>query len=266
VTEFDKVIPPGGVGKVTASLDTSHYKGVVTKTVQVTSKNPGTPPVVLQLKADVVTVIDLQPTETPVVRTKVGEQGTTEITASAADGNPFDVLAVKADPSVVVTVRPDPATHPHRKAKGPRGAIASGSNRYRVTIAAKPDLPIGQSSANVTLTTNRAKAETVPIRALLVVSGRVEVAPPALLMQPGPGPVVHARIRKPGGRPLQILDVASTDPQFTATSTPITPGHEYDIAVSYTGKPGRGFVNPRVTVKTNEPGQETIVIPVSGRM
>jgi len=36
VTEFDKVIPPGGVGKVTASLNTFPYKGPITQSVQVT--------------------------------------------------------------------------------------------------------------------------------------------------------------------------------------------------------------------------------------
>jgi len=55
VTEFDKVIPPGGVGKVTASLNTFPYKGPITKSVQVTTGDPGARPVVLLLKAEIVT-------------------------------------------------------------------------------------------------------------------------------------------------------------------------------------------------------------------
>jgi hypothetical protein len=37
VTEFDKVIHPGGVGKVTASVNSEHLKGQVSKSVTVTT-------------------------------------------------------------------------------------------------------------------------------------------------------------------------------------------------------------------------------------
>ncbi len=268
VTESDKVIHPGGVGKVTASLDTSHYKGVVTKTVQVRTNDPGTPPVVLQLKADVVSLIDVQPTETPVVRVRVGEVTPTELTLSATDGKRFDVLSLRADPSVDVAVRPDTGARARGRPKRPHGVpVATGSSRYLVTIAPKPGLRIGQTIATVTLTTNRAKAETVPIRAVLMVTGRVDVAPPALVARAGAEPLVlHAKVTKAGGDSLEIVDVGSDDPDFTVTSTPIAAGHEYDVAVRYTGKPGRGIVQSQIRVRTNEPGQETIVIPLTGAM
>ena len=53
MTEFDKVIPPGGVGKVTASVDTSHYRGPIAKSIRVTT-NPASDPISLELKAEVV--------------------------------------------------------------------------------------------------------------------------------------------------------------------------------------------------------------------
>jgi len=42
VTEFDKVIPTGGVEKVTASLDTTHYKGPISKGITVTTNDGST--------------------------------------------------------------------------------------------------------------------------------------------------------------------------------------------------------------------------------
>jgi len=268
VTEFDKVIPPGGVGKVTASLDTSHYKGVITKSVRVTTGDPATRPVSLLLKAEIVTVIDVAPNDTPLLRATVGEPKPTELTVSATDGKAFDVLAVQADPSVEVTVRPDAATRAAgRKGRRAHGhPVAAGSSRYRVTITPTQKAPVGQSVANVVLTTNRPKAETVRIRPLLLVLGPVQVVPPQLSVRPGPEPVLHARITKPGGDRLEILGVESSDPEFAAPTTPVAEGHDYDLTVRYTGKPGRGPVSSSITVRTNEPQQGTIVIPLTGQL
>ena len=119
----------------------------------------------------------------------------------------------------------------------------------------------------MTLSTNHPKAETVTIRPVLSVTGPVEFVPQRLEVQPGPeAPVLHVKIRKPRGGTLKILEVASSDPEFKATTSAIAKGREYDVAVRYTGKPGRGPVNSRITVKTDEPQQRTIVIPLTGRL
>ncbi len=269
MTEFDKVIPPGGVGKITASLDTSHYKGPIAKSVQVTTNDPGQRQFALQLKVDIVSVIDVTPTETPTFQMTLGERTPIqELTVSASDGHAFDILAVRADPSLGVTVRPAPGASTAGSAKRRQGGpIGGGSSRYLVTITPTREAPVGRSVANVTLTTNRPKAETVPIRAFLLVVGPLQVNPQKLLVRPGPeAPVLHVRIGKPRGGDLKILKVESSDPEFTASATPVTKGREYDLAVRYTGKPGRGPVSARITVKTNEPKQPAVVIPLTGRI
>jgi hypothetical protein len=266
VTEFDSVIRPGGVGKVTASLDTSHYRGPVTKSVRVTASDPAVGPVVLQLKADIVSEVTVAPTDTPVVRTAVGERTPTTLTVSAADGKPFDVLAVRADPRVEVTVGVPPGAAPATaRTRKRRDAVATGSSRYLVAITPKADTAAGRSVAVVTLTTTVPRAETVTIRAQLTVVGRVQVVPERLVVVPGPEEL-HVKLTKTNGDSLEVLGVESSDPEFVATATPIAAGRTYDLAVRYTGKPGRGAVNSRITVRTNEPGQTAIVIPLTGAL
>ncbi|TMA52029.1 MAG: DUF1573 domain-containing protein, partial [Deltaproteobacteria bacterium] len=136
MTEFDKVIPPGGEGKVKASFDTTHYKGPTAKSIQVITNDASKNPVVLQLKAEITTAIDVQPSDSVPVQ-----------------GRPFDILAVKADPSLAVTVR-SAAGQDGRRAKARGGAVASGSSRYVVTITPKETAPVGRTVAAVTLTTN----------------------------------------------------------------------------------------------------------------
>jgi hypothetical protein len=257
------------VGKVTASLDTSHYRGSITKVVRVTTNDPRTSLVLLQLKALIVGAIEVTPTDMPVLPMTVGEPKPTELIVSASDGTVFDVLSMQVDPLVGVTVRPAPGTPgAARKVKGSHGrAVAAGSNRYLVTIVPKKDAPVGQSFAYVTLKTSLPKAESVMLRASLVVAGRVQVTPQQLVIQPSADALVlHVKITKPTGGALKILAVASSDPDFATATAAIAEGREYDLAVRYTGQPGRGPVSSRITVKTNEPGQDTIVIPLKGRI
>jgi hypothetical protein len=168
------------VGKVTASLDTSHYRGPVRKGVQVTTNDPTAGVVVLELRAEVTSVIDVAPTDSPVLRTPAGPRSA-ELTVSASDGKPFDILTVVADPSVKVTVRPAPdgKRGAPKRAKG--GPVAAGSSRYLVTLTPTDAAPAVQSVANVTLTTSLEKARTVPIRGVLfpVRPSPVPPAPPA---------------------------------------------------------------------------------------
>jgi len=93
------------------------------------------------------------------------------------------------------------------------------------------------------------------------------VTPLQLVVRPGAdAPVLHVKISKARGAGLKILGVQSSDPEFVATTTAVARGREYDVAIRYTGKPGRGPVSSRITVKTNEPQQGAIVIPLTGQI
>jgi len=257
------------VGKVTASIDTAHYRGNISKSVRVTANDPAHTAVTLELKADIVSLIDVSPTDSPTIRTTWGEPKTTELTLQATDKKPFDVLSIEADPIVTVTVRSAPG-EPTVKARAKKGVpkpIATGSSRYLVAIIPKKDTAVGQSIANVNLTTNREKAEKIGIRAVVSVVGPVQFNPVQIILRPSPdGFETTVKVSKASGPPFDILGVESADPDFTATTTPVKKGSEYDVVVKYTGKPGRGMVRSRLTVKTNEPSQPTLVIPILGSL
>jgi hypothetical protein len=269
VTEFDKVIPPGRVGKLTASLETQHYHGAITKSIRVTTKEATPQEAMLELKAMIVTPVDVSPSETPVLRTTYGESATAELTLSASDGKPFDVLAITADPTVTVSIRPAPGVSvatPKRKPAG-KPPLGAGSSRYVMTITSNKDAAVGNAIVNLSLTTSVHKAATVTLRPFLIVAGRLQVLPPRVYLQPAAATQPQrVSISKPGGTGLEILGVESADPDFAATVSPVTEGREYDVIVTYKGKPDRGPVNTSITVKTNEPGQQTIVVPLAGRM
>ena len=253
------------MGKVTASLDTSHYKGPITKSVSVTTSDATQSGIVLTLKVDVVSVIDVTPTDAPRLEGKIGELKPVELTVSAVDGKPFDVLRVEADPTLAASVKPAPGVS---LPKNPMqdAPLAAGSSRYLVTLTPMETVTVGRFLSTVTLVTNHPKAERIALRATLLVTGPLAVSPERLFVRFTAGTrVQHVKVTKPeGGEPLKILGVESSDPDFTASATAVREGREYDVAVDYTGKPGRGAVNVQITVKTNEPRQSVIVIPVTG--
>jgi hypothetical protein len=256
------------VGKVTASIDTARFRGAIAKTVRVTANDPAHTVVTLELRALVVTTIDVLPTDNPMIRMAFGESKTTELTLQATDKQPFDVLTVTADPSVSVAVRAapgEPSAKPRRR-KG-AAAVAGGSSRYLVAITPKSATVVGQSIAHVTLTTDRKKAEKIPIRAVVTVVGPVQVMPAQIMLKPSAEPFsATILVRKPTGDPLRILGVETADRDFTATLTPVKEGREYRVVVTYAGKTGRGMVRSSLTVKTSEPAQPAIVIPMVGAL
>ena len=263
MTEFDKVIPPGGEGKVKASFDTAHYKGQTSKGIQVITNDAAKSPIVLQLKAEIIPAIDVQPGESVSIQGMAGALRPTEVTLSSTGGRSFDVLEVKADPVLGVAVRPA-ADHAPRRKPGP-GPVASGADRYIVTITPKDTVPVGRSIATVNLTTNHPEAENVPVQVVFAVSGNVHVQPETLVLEPR-GTDSHVKISTTKGNTLRILGVESSDKDFVPTVRAVVRGREYDVVVKYVGQPNRGVVRSSLTVKTNEPHQRSIVVPVVGAL
>ena len=108
MTEFDKVIRPGGVGKVTASIHTINLKGDVTKSVTVTTNDPANKSFVLQIKAKVLVPIDVQPSEMVAFDGKAGTLQPSSVTVVATGGELFDIIAAETnDTHYKVTVAPN---------------------------------------------------------------------------------------------------------------------------------------------------------------
>lgn len=279
MTEFDKVIPPGREGKVLASINTDHFKGPVTKTVTVTTNDPAKSRFVLEIKANITVPIDVQPMDSVSLTAKLGEVKTQELTLKAMDGKPFDIVSVKDVPGI--TAKIEPVVEAGAKAPAAKaGTIAAGSATYKLTISTKADAPVGRSFQALEVATSHPKVPSLRINVSLLVQGEVEVVPERVYLQSVP-PMPTAdgkpapttppamaqtvKIRKTTGNPLKIEGVSSSDPDFSTSLKTVSDGREFDLEIKYTGKAGRGMVSAQVVIKTNEPKQPTITVPVAAR-
>ena len=283
MTEFDKVIPPGREGKVTASVNTDHIKGPTTKSVTVTTNDTANPRFVLEIKANITVPIDVQPSDNIQLQAKLGEAKSSEVTISAVDKKPFDIVSISDVPGIKSVMAPVSADGKTGTAKDGKDAVAgksllSGSASYKLTVSTLPDAAVGRTWQTVNVATNHPKVPTLPIHVSLFVQGEVEVVPERVYIQaaapanpagvtapPQPAPSQTVKIRKSEGAPLKLEGVTSSDPDITATLKTVTEGKEYDLEIKYSGKPGRGMVSAQVSVKTNVAKQEQVVIPVVAR-
>jgi hypothetical protein len=61
VASFDRSIPPGGEGSITLSLRTKNYEGLLIRTAQVHTNDPGERVITLSLRATIATPITVLP-------------------------------------------------------------------------------------------------------------------------------------------------------------------------------------------------------------
>lgn len=268
VAAVDPVVAPGREGAITAVLDTGQYKGRITKTVAVATNDATGGAIELRLTAEVIPALTITPTEFPVVRGKADALPPVELTLASTDAAPFEVLRVDADPPLTARVTPATAPPPSDAASGDHGAaaLARGSNRYRLTITASADAPVGRAGPQVTITTSHPHAPPLSIRVNLVVLADLEVVPEQLTLRATPpADTGQISIRAPDGDPVTLVGVESSDPDFTATTTTVRQGRAYEVSVRYTGRSERRVARARLTVRTDDPRQRTIVIPLAGR-
>jgi len=255
------------VGKITASVDTSHYKGVVTKSIRVTTNDPAEQAFVLTLSGDVTRTIDVLPNDTVTLSGMAGKIAPIKVTLQATDKKPFDLLSVQSgDPCVVVELDRPAGARAARRSKAKAGAEkphATGRAQYVLTMNVRPDAAVARNVVNVAVKTSHPKAPSIAIHVNLAVQGPVQVVPERIFARPGMG-VQHVKVRRSDGTPLEIHAVESSSPDVKATLTTEKQGSDYDVAVEYTGEAGKA-VDARIIVRTNEPRQQEIQIPLAGR-
>ena len=254
-TRFDPVIPPDGTGKVEAALDTTHAHGRVTKAVRVTTDDTTLAPLVLSISVEAVRVVEVSPSERPLLRGPIGAVPPTDLIVTAREEEHFEIVRVEDDEKLraAVTALPDDATP--SAAGAPRGGRS-----YRVTLTPAATLEPGTYHPTLTLITTVAKAERIPLTPTVVVTGPLTVVPPQLEVRPG-GAAAQVRVTtsRPS-TPFRILGAQASNPGFTAAVTTVADGRTYDVGVTYSGTPPARPLTSILKISTDEPSQPLLLV------
>jgi hypothetical protein len=170
VTQFDKVIAPGAEGKVTASVDISHFKGQIEKGIDLETNDPEQAHARLTVKANIKTVLEMKPADQVRFTVSKGEAKKEDFQLSPTYEKPFKITAAKID-SEFFTADLVP---PEANAEKPE---------YKLTVGVKDTAPIGTQTGSVELTFQDAPVPMMTIPVTAIVRGSITASPSIVSIQ-----------------------------------------------------------------------------------
>jgi hypothetical protein len=145
VAHFDRAIPPGGEGKVTMTVDLTHYQGPVWKSAVVYSNDPRHPSVSINLQGKVIPHIEIRPG--PMVRFGPGKTEGQEKTLEFISLDlPFQVLKIENSLGEKISLQLEPLIKEKQYRVTIRNVAANqgyaGTVRFLTSHPQKPSLEI----------------------------------------------------------------------------------------------------------------------------
>ena len=258
VTEFDKVIPPGGVGRVKTVLDTTGFRGPMSQAILVFTNDPETRQVNLVVTAHVRTYVDVLPR--PLMRFNVlqGEPATDRVLLVSEDGSDFRILGVEgADNGLKAAFRELRTEERVPERKG---------SQWEVSVTVPADASEGILNQRLTVKTNSAKAPEVVVAVSGIVRPVVQVVPGELnfgsVAQGAPVGRNLVLVNNRQGNELQVTGVTVDIPHFSTEVTPLRQGQRLQVAVMLKAGTPKGEYQGVVRLATNDPSRPVIEVPI----
>ena len=251
VASFDKIIQPGAEGRIEADLNTSAFRGHVQKTIDVKSNDLDRPQLNLRLTANVLSVLQILPSENLVIGLKSSSPTVKELEVRTTGKDPIQVTrAVCSSPYAVARIEPMADTGQGRA--------------YKLSLTVNQEAPFGRFAFLVTVYTSSPREPMVNItvvcdKGILAVPQSVYmgVLTPATVV-----PMTQAITLSSGEGAFQVRKVESDDPKLTVKSEPVPGTAQYRLTVTYLGGWPAGAVRSKIHIETDDPKQPTLDIPV----
>jgi hypothetical protein len=247
ITKWDRVIKPGASGSIEAKLNTLYFRDSITKHLTIFSNDPARPQVELTIAARLLPLVKVSPG--PAARLAVGDKpASQEFTLERSGGNPMKIVQViPYAPYIKAETTP-----------------LHGQGRYKLTVTAMPDAPLGRSTVPVVVWTDVEKAGSLTF--IVAVERGIVTVPPMLsygilpheMKTPRQASVLIQR----NSTPFHVKSVTVNDPHLAWALETVRDGAEYRVTVTYSGGWDTGPRRQMLTVRTDDPKQPVIEIPV----
>ena len=262
VASFDKVIKPGGEGKIQSSVDTKSFSGPISKSVLVVSNDPDRPQVNLFIKALVKPYVDVLP------------QAFVRFSVIKGDTAGQDVVLVSEEKGFRPTIAE--TSQPYVKAEilpaGDKDKIPGrGGEQYKLRINVTPDAPEGLLNAPIRVATGVSQQPTIEIPVSGIVRPRVSVTPVTVNFgnfTAGKDPITRNIIitnNKPAV-PVKVTRAEVSIPGFITDVVPTQDGVSYTVVVKASGAVKKGALDGIVKLFTSDKERAVIEIPLRGEV
>lgn len=218
MARFDRVISPGGEGKISLKIDSSHFQGRIHKSAVVFSNDPQKPRITLSLKGTIKSAISMQPSGVVSFRGPAGEipSQTIDITSNAG---PFHIKKLESnlDKDISYQIK----------------TIKEGQH-YQLTVANKAGP--GNYGGSIKINTDLAKKPVVTVLVFGNILGEVSVRPQAIMVgKLSPGQPPHSAkvlVVRENKKPFHIKKLSYDKQLITVTQQALPEGKGYSLEVS----------------------------------
>jgi hypothetical protein len=170
VVRYDRTIPPGGVGQITLQVNTTGYRGKITKSAQVTSNDPTQRQSKIYLAMNVRTYIVVEPGTKILLRGTVGEDIRRVVRIRATDEQPLEITKVQSNLGSAIDYTLNRKDEAHQ---------------YELEVVSKAT-ERKTASGFITLHTNHPKKKVVKLSVHIRIRPELEAWPNTITFQEGP--------------------------------------------------------------------------------
>ncbi|MEZ0326096.1 MAG: DUF1573 domain-containing protein [Fimbriimonas sp.] len=252
-----QTIAPGQTLPMNVNFDSSEFDGDVDKGLTLVTNDPAEPVRHFKMEASVRPMYRFLTPSGPVAILD-DKGGTFDFFLTFKDAEPFKIVHYDLT-SLPATVSYVPWEG--ELADPLRGEPNAPRRGYKFTVVIRPGIPPGRSPGTLILQTD---SKIAPRVQFIVQAQKGIVALPDELFL---GEISEAKTSKllvsRPGRPFKVLGVESMSPSFKATFKAVK-DDEYALEVAYDGKAPKGELATMLKVKTDDPKQPLVNIPVIG--
>ena len=254
-----KEIKPGQTGEIKATFNTRRYHGKQSKTIYVSSNDPKHSTVQLKLQTTVKSVGTFKPRNIQFGEVTRGEK-ISRIIELTPEIEPIKITELIVSPDVFTArILEDEKVNTDKKSE--KNALRP----IRIEVSVSPEAPIGRHNGNLTVKTDHPRISSLSAHIYLRVKGPITFSPRMLFFDENAQKaraIKKVRITKIKGDDLKIIEVTSTSPQFQAETVIIKEGKEFDVEIRMAPDVEPGRYQEEIVIRTNDPDQKEIKIPV----
>lgn len=251
ITEFTRVIPPGGKASLTLEFNSFSLQGEQIKTMLVKSNDPVQPNLVLQLKGVYWSPIEIYP-----------------LTALL-------FLPPHTDQKLSTTVRIVNQMEQPLKLEAPVSSVpqltarlieAKAGKEFHVVVDTVPPFAHKDIQATIRLATNSKETPGIELNVVVIAQPELLITPPHMFLPVELPPVTEPytiSIRNQSKDAIALKDAACNAPGAKVEIREINAGKDFELVVRFSQEMAKDATQSfQITVNTSLPSQPQISIPV----
>lgn len=267
VADFDKVIKPGQIGKVTAHVDTTTFAGPIAKAVTLETNDPSAPSAQVTIHAVVKPYVEAYPAGFVRFNMLQGDTEKQTVTLYSEEKDPFEIVKIESPSEWIKVVQTK-----NEGADIVPNVGRTGQSQYRFDITVGgPDAKVGPLAEKIHVITNSKNQPDYYVSVTGVVRPPFRVEPTGVNFgEVAPSDSAATRtvtLRSNNAKTPETFLVTKTEsnvPGVTAEFKPTANKGEYEVTLQVAKSAKPGAIEGDVKIYTSDKVNPVVTVPVKG--